>query len=151
MLVEAILEAKGRRLITVAPETLVSDAAATLARERIGAVPILSTSGELLGILSERDIVHALRAKDPGVFEQSVADLMTPSVVTCDPDSDSESLMEEMLLEHIRHLPVMRDGAVVGIVSIVDVAKAVVEDLKWMRTALQDQVARSAAWSTEDD
>ncbi len=151
MQVESILEAKGDRVVTIPPVASVSQAVHTLDQENIGALLVTSESGEILGILSERDIIRALCRNGPGALELPVSELMTRTLVTCGPDAESESLMERMLSERIRHLPVLRDGALSGIVSIGDVVKEVVVELRWMRTALQDQVARSAAWATEED
>ena len=123
MQVEAILEEKGDRMVAIRPMVSISDAVEALDRENIGAVLVTSEAGELLGILSERDIIRALRREGPGALELTVSDLMTKNLVTCEPDTETESLMVRMLSERIRHLPVMRDGTLLGIVSIGDVIK----------------------------
>ena len=151
MRVEAILEAKGDKVVSLGPAADVAEAVEVLGRENIGVVLVTSEAGELLGILSERDIVRALRRSGAGALELKVSDLMTRSVVTCDPDTESESLMDRMVTEHIRHLPVLRDGALSGVISIYDVVKEVVAELKSMRSILEEHVVRSAAWSTEED
>lgn len=138
-------------MYTVGPAARVSEAVETLEREKIGAVLVVSGSGEPLGILSERDVIHGLRQSGPSALERPVSDLMTRPLVTCGPESGSESVMEQMLESRIRHLPVMREGALLGIISIGDVMNQVVAELKWMKAALRDQVVRSAAWSTEED
>ena len=149
--VEAILEAKGDRVITVAPTVTVSKAIESLEREGIGAVLVVSEPGDLVGILSERDVIRALHRDGASALDLMVSDLMTRSLVTCDPHTDSESLMDRMVSEHIRHLPVIQDGALSGVISIGDVVKHVVTELKSMREILEDHVIKSAAWSTEED
>lgn len=151
MQVEAILEAKGDRVITMRPEASVSEAVETLARENIGAVLVTAAGGELLGILSERDVIRALSKDGQSALSLAVSELMTRSVVTCEPETEGESLMDKMLAERIRHLPVMRDGALSGIISISDVVREGVAELRWVKSALQEQVAKSAAWATEED
>ena len=151
MQVEAILEEKGRHVVSVSPTSSVSEAIDVLDRENIGAVLVLSDTGDLIGVLSERDVIRALRRTGASALDLPVSELMTRSVVTCEPETESESLMERMVAERIRHLPVLRDGQLSGIVSIGDVVKQVVSDLKSMKSVLEDQVVRSAAWSTEED
>ncbi len=151
MPVHEILEKKGERLVTIAPDRPISEAVALLEQENIGALLVTSSDGKLTGILSERDIIRGLAQGGAKVLDQSVSDLMTSGVVTCEPDTENESLMEKMRAQRIRHLPVLRDGSLLGIISISDVIEAVVDELKWMRSTLRDQVARSVAWSTEED
>ena len=151
MPVHEILKNKGERLVTIAPDSSISEAVALLERENIGALLVTSSDGKLTGILSERDVIRALAKESAKVLDRRVSDLMTSAVVTCEPDTENESLMEKMRAERIRHLPVLRDGSLLGIISISDVIEAVVDELKWMRATLRDQVARSVAWSTEED
>ena len=79
------------------------------------------------------------------------ADLMNRSVITCTPESSTQEIMEQMLMGQIRHLPVVQGEALVGMISVGDVVKAVLSELKWMTKVLQDQVATAAAWSTDED
>lgn len=151
MQVSEILQEKGSSVVTVGPDCLVAEATKILQSEGIGAILVMSDSGEILGILSERDIVRRLAFDGASVLSVSVSDVMTKKVLTCSPDTDSESLMEKMLSAHIRHLPVVSDGALVGIISIGDVVKSVVVGLKWVRSALQRQVIASAGWSIDED
>ena len=80
--------------------------------------------------------------------EMTVADLMTSTVITCSPETETDELMEQMLSGHFRHLPVVENGNLVGIISIGDVVRSVFSELKWIRSALEDQVVRSTAWVT---
>lgn len=151
MQVSEILEAKGDRVIAVEPATKVRDLAETLQRESIGAVLVRDREGTMLGIVSERDIVRAIAEKGPESLSGSAADLMSRSVITCRPDSSTEELMEQMLSDHIRHLPVYDESDLVGIVSIVDVVKGALTELRWREKALQQHLVKAAGWSTDDD
>ena len=76
---------------------------------------------------------------------------MSRDLVTCSPDSSTEDIMAQMLESQIRHLPVVRDGSLVGIISVSDVVKVVLSELKWMTKVLQDQVVAAAGWATDED
>ena len=149
--VSEILEAKGDKVISILPNNRISEVASTLRQERIGAALVRGEDGKMLGIISERDVVNGIVEHGPGSLEMPASALMTASVVTCSPETDTEELMEKMMASQIRHLPVVRDEQLVGIISISDVVKFVVDELKWMRSTLQEQLVKSAAWSTEED
>ena len=151
MLVAEILQEKGNRVVTMQPKSRISDAARTLQKENIGAVLVKSNGGEILGIVSERDIVRSIALDGAAALESPLSDVMTKSVQTCTPETDTEALMEKMLSSRIRHLPVVSDGALQGIISIGDVVKGVVVGLKWIRGALQQQVITSAGWTIDED
>ncbi len=151
MQVAEILESKGERVVTTPPEVAVSALSQTLQDERIGAVLVQGSDGALIGIISERDIVHSIAKKGPSALELPVSELMTSPVVTCSPETNLEELMQKMIDGRIRHLPVVQDGALIGIISIGDVVKGVVNELKWVKNALEQQVMKSAAWSTDED
>ena len=146
-----ILETKGDRLFAVRPDTTVRDTALTLGRERIGVALVRDEDGALAGIISERDIVRSIAEHGPAALDMRVADLMSRSLVTCTPENSTEELMEKMLAEHIRHLPVMQDDALVGVVSVNDVMKSVLSELKWREKVLQKHVVTAAGWSTDED
>ncbi len=149
--VSEILEAKGERIVSTLPQDRVGDVVRKLRQEKVGAALVRSEDGKMVGIISERDVVHGIAERGPDSLELPVSDLMTASVVTCGPDSDTEELMEKMISSQIRHLPVVRDESLVGMISIGDVVKSVVGELRWMRSTLQEQLVKSAAWSTEED
>ncbi len=151
MQVSDILASKGDRVVAMQPEASVCDVADTLKQEGIGAVLVRGHDGKLLGIVSERDIVRGVAEEGADALSKSAADLMSRSVVTCRPDSSTQELMEQMLAERIRHLPVYEGDELVGIVSIVDVVKGVLGDLKWRQELLQKQVVKAVGWSTEED
>ncbi len=151
MRVSEILQSKGDRVVTIRPDVTVRDIAGIISQQHIGAVLVRDQDGKLSGIVSERDIVGGIAEEGSETLNKSAADLMTRSVVTCRPDSSTEELMEQMLAEHIRHLPVYEDNELVGIVSIVDVVKSALSELKWRERVLQQQIVTGAGWSTDED
>jgi CBS domain-containing protein len=141
MIVRQILKQKGSAVTAIAPTATVAEAAALLTRARIGAVVVVSEGGGILGILSERDIVHALPANGAAALGHSVERLMTRSVAVCAPEDTLETLMREMTARRVRHLPVVEDGRLAGIVSIGDVVKYRLAELERERAQLVDYVA----------
>ncbi len=123
MHVKAILESKGRDVVTARPDETVADAAERLTRHRIGAVPVLDEGGGLAGILSERDIVAGLARHGEAVTAMTVGELMSRPVRSCRPEDTIDAVMQVMTNRRVRHLPVVEDGRIVGIVSIGDVVK----------------------------
>ena len=146
-----ILETKGDRVVSIDTSATISDVAGTLSREGFGALLVKDDGGGLAGIISERDIVRSLAEHGPGALNLPVTDLMSRSLVTCSPEDSTEGIMTQMLESQIRHLPVVRDGALIGIISVSDVVKTVLSELKWMTKVLQDQVVASAGWATDED
>jgi CBS domain-containing protein len=140
MLVADILRHKGRDVVTVAPTISVSEACRTLARRKIGAVVVMGGAGEVAGILSERDIVHAL-ARDGGqALARAVGHYMTRAVATCEERNSVESIMETMTEGRFRHLPVVEDGHLRGIVSIGDIVKSRIEESEREASALKQYI-----------
>ena len=132
MNVETILRSKGAKVITITPETTVGEAARTLKKAGIGAVMISNDGSDVQGILSERDIVSALGepTKRTGLLEKPVSSLMTRDVLTCAPEDAVEKCMALMSERRIRHLPVVQEGKMVGLISIGDVVKNRLEELE---------------------
>ena len=151
MQVSDILESKGKRVISIAGSEPISAAADILSRERIGALLVKQGNEEPVGIISERDIVRGLAERGPAALELPASQFMSRDLVTCSPDSSTEDIMAQMLESQIRHLPVVRDGSLVGIISVSDVVKVVLSELKWMTKVLQDQVVAAAGWATDED
>lgn len=151
MRVSDILEAKGDRLVAIDPDAKIHGVAGTLTEEQIGVALVTDRDGALLGIVSERDIVRGIAEAGPETLNKTAADLMSRAVVTCRPENSTEELMEKMLAEQIRHLPVYEDDRLVGIVSIVDVVKGVLSELKWREQVLQQQVVTAVGWATDED
>jgi CBS domain-containing protein len=130
MNVEGILKTKGSSVITIAPDARIGQAVDLLRQKGIGAV-VVSTDGETVaGILSERDVVHALAERGAELLGLSVSALMTRHVFTCKPGDSTADLMAEMTRRRIRHLPVVEDGKLAGIVSIGDVVKSRLDEVE---------------------
>ena len=109
-----------------------------LAEKRIGAMMVTGSDGELVGIVSERDVVRALATNREGGLSQPVARYMTTEVVTATPRDDAVEVLERMTHGRFRHMPVLNDGGVIGVVSIGDVVKARIEDLQRDNAALEE-------------
>jgi CBS domain-containing protein len=138
VLIEHILHRKGREVETISTTALVSDAAVRLRDRNIGALVVMSDADNeggvaVAGILSERDVVRALgvaEADSAAVLGQPVSALMTTEVVTCEPRTTVDELMRLMTDRRIRHVPVLDGGTLAGIVSIGDVVKSRIDELK---------------------
>ena len=141
MRVAAILKAKGRAVITARPDATVSDVAAKLAARKIGALVVVGDGGAVSGIFSERDLVRIVAEKGPGVMQQPVSSFMTRDVITCTEDSTLEEMMELMTRGHFRHLPVVENDALVGLVSIGDIVKYHLADITLEVTAMKNYLA----------
>ena len=141
MHVSGLLDAKGSDVITVAPDDRVSLVAAVLAEHRIGAVVVSGDARGIDGVVSERDIVRALADRGATALDEPVSAIMTSEVFTCEPSTTIEQLMGLMTERRIRHVPVVVDGAFVGIVSIGDVVKDRMRDLETETQVLHEYIA----------
>lgn len=128
MLVSDILKTKGNNVVTVAPDTPVSAAVSTLAEKRIGCIVVTTDGGALAGILSERDVVRMLAEKGGDVLDEPVSALMTAKVITCAPAQTIANVMEMMTTGRFRHVPVVEEGRLAGMISIGDVVKFRLEE-----------------------
>ena len=141
MLVQQILKSKGDDgVITVKPGTSVSDAAQILAERRIGGVIVSSEGDTADGILSERDIVRALAVKGTGCLMETVDTMMTRNPVCCTRQDSSDQVLTRMTEGRFRHMPVVEDGKLVGIVTIGDVVKARLQELAMEKDALEGMI-----------
>jgi len=141
MNVETILRAKGRSVVTIGVDATIEDAVALLRRKGIGAVVVSEDGATVEGILSERDIVHALAERGGRLLELPVSALMTRQVFTCKPADGIAELMAEMTDRRIRHLPVVENGRLAGIVSIGDVVKNRLDEVESEATSLRAFIA----------
>lgn len=141
MTVKAILSRKGRDVATIAPAANLSDAVKLLAERRIGALVVTGPDNRVAGILSERDIVRALAARGPDALQETVASVMTRKVSTCSESDTVALLMERMTDGKFRHLPVVEQGRLAGIISIGDVVKLRVEEIEGESNALREYIA----------
>ena len=131
MIVADILKAKGIEVATAPAETTLADIAGMLHQRRIGAVVITGSGGAVEGIVSERDIVSAVARSGPEVLNAPVGGVMTRAVHTCDPADSIYEIMNVMTDQRIRHLPVVVDGKLKGIVSIGDVVKQRIAEIEF--------------------
>jgi len=138
MRVSDILEAKGRDVMTIQPGASIGHLSERLRDMRVGALVVSSDRDRVEGIISERDVVHGLAEYGADVYAKSVADLMTRSVVTCDSNSSISDVAGTMTRRRIRHLPVVNDGHLVGMVSIGDVLKTRIDEVQLEANVLRD-------------
>jgi len=141
MNVAAILKSKGRDVATIAPDATINDAVFLLRRRRIGALVVSADGLSVAGILSERDVVHALAEHGASLVDLPVSALMTRRVIACAPEDSVSDLMAEMTAHRIRHLPVMKNDALIGIVSIGDVVKHHVDAVEHEADAMRQFIA----------
>lgn len=140
MQVGQIVRRKGGDVASVVPETPIAEIAAMLKDRGIGAAVVLDAGGKLAGIVSERDIVHALAAHGGRCAELTAGDLMTTDVQTCKPAHDIHDVMRVMTDKRFRHLPVVDGGRLIGVISIGDAVKSRIEELETERNALESFV-----------
>jgi CBS domain-containing protein len=141
MQVSDILRAKGDRVVTVPADVDIARLLVVLAEHQIGAVVVSDDGGSVQGIVSERDVVRALAQRGPAVLAEPVRAVCTPDVHTVGSDVSLDDVMRLMTDYRIRHLPVVRDGRLTGIVSIGDVVKYRIDELETERTALSHYIA----------
>ena len=138
MNVDGILRSKGAAVVTIGPEATIAELVRGLRAERIGAMVVSEDGRSVLGIISERDVVRGLAERGPRIMEASVAELMTRDVVACTPRDTVKQVMAEMTRRRIRHLPVLADGVLCGIVSIGDVVKNRLEEMETETNVLRE-------------
>ena len=137
MFVSDILAQKGGLVFTVTPGTSIAQLSQQLSTRRIGSVLVLDGEGSVAGIVSERDLVRAIASHGAKAMELEARQVMTREVVTCDPDDSIGQVMRTMTSGRFRHLPVVRHGELLGLVSIGDVVKARLEETKHETEALK--------------
>jgi CBS domain-containing protein len=135
-----VLRTKGSDVVTASPDTTVSELLELLVGRNIGAVVV--TEGEsVVGIVSERDVVHEITARGADLLTTRVSAIMSTNVVSCRPEDEVDSLMRTMTERRIRHLPVLVDSKLVGIISIGDMVKARIGELEEERAHLHSYLA----------
>ena len=144
MYVSQILKGKGTNVVTALADDTIARAAEQLATERIGAVVVMG-EGRIVGILSERDIAYGLARHGQDLLALRVSDLMSRLVATCSLEDDTGTLMEMMTDRRVRHLPVLDNGKLAGIISIGDVVKARLSEMAVEVNDLRDYVAGRTA------
>lgn len=142
MKVSEVLQNKGAEVVTVSPGATVQDLVAALAEHNIGAAVVSTDGRQVSGIVSERDVARALVA-GAEALNRPVSDIMTAAVRTALPDQSLDELARQMTDHRIRHVPVVVDGRLEGIVSIGDVVKSRIEELEFERDQLTSYVSNS--------
>src|SRR5262245_970629 len=141
MRISDVLRIKGGQVVTVTPDSDVRHLLSVLAEHRIGAVVVSPDGASVGGIVSERDIVRALAERGPAVMSEPVTAIHTAEVYTVTPDTDVVDVMRIMTERRVRHVPVVLDGTLRGIVSIGDVVKNRIDELESERAALTNYIA----------
>jgi CBS domain-containing protein len=140
MTVSAILSVKGREITTAQPHRTLGEIARTLADKRIGAVIITGSDGALRGILSERDVVRAVAQRGAAALDDPASQHMTAKVVTCGRHDLIADVMEHMTNGRFRHMPVVENGRLVGVISIGDVVKHRIAETVAESQSLKDYI-----------
>ena len=142
MNVETILAGKGRDVLTIAPDAVISDTGKLLEAHGVGAVVVSAAGKKMTGILSERDIVHGLAKHGGALLDQRVDQLITADVETCSGRDTDREVLSLMTQRRFRHLPVIEDGILAGFVSIGDVAKSRLDGVTSEAEAMRDYISR---------
>ena len=137
MNIAQILKSKGRAVATARPDATLGEIIAKLAQKKIGAIVIVGDNGEVSGILSERDVIRRLGERGADALQETAAQTMTAAVITCQESSTLDELMELMTQGRFRHVPVIDDGALVGIVSIGDIVKHHIAEVEMEVSAMR--------------
>ena len=142
--VASMLTQKGTDVLTVGPNEPISAAVEVLAANNVGALVVSSDGSRVEGILSERDVVRHLQEAGTGVLELPVSEAMTVEVKTCERADTSDQLMARMTASRVRHLPVVDEGALAGIISIGDVVRYRLEELETAASSLREYITGSS-------
>ena len=137
MQIKDILRLKGSDVATISSDASVAELVAGLAEHRVGALVVSGSGQAVAGIVSERDVVRGLAQHGPGLLNQPVSAIMTTEVYTCEPGTSLVDMATEMTVRRFRHAPVLEDGRLVGIISIGDVVKKRIDQLKAERDHLE--------------
>jgi CBS domain-containing protein len=141
MTVKAILSRKGSDVLTIEPTANVSAAVKLLTERRIGALIVTGPDNRVAGILSERDVVRVLGERGPAALDENVGTVMTRKVMTCTEADTIAVIMERMTAGKFRHMPVVDQGRLVGVISIGDVVKWRLEEIEHESDALREYIA----------
>jgi CBS domain-containing protein len=141
MKVHQILKSKADvGVMTIAPDATVADAAAQLSARKIGSLVVSDDGKKAMGILSERDIVREVGKRGAGCLTEAVSEMMTKKLVTCDTHETADAVLQTMTNGRFRHMPVVEDGQMVGLITIGDVVKARLSELAMEKDALEGMI-----------
>jgi CBS domain-containing protein len=138
--VRSLLKRKGSQVVTVDASMPVMEAVRRLRQHQIGAMPVVDDRARMVGIFSERDVVRGLAEKGVAMLEDPVRQWMTNPVHFCKPEDSIRDVMEQMTYRRVRHLPVVEDGRLVGLISIGDIVKSRLEELEEEAQVLRDLI-----------
>lgn len=137
--IRQLLKEKGNQVWSITPDTSVLEALQIMTTKQIGALLVLD-GGQIAGIISERDFVHGVAEKERCIVNTTVLEYMTPKVITISPDQTIEDCMQLMTKEHFRHLPVVENDKLVGIISIGDIVKEIISSEKSRANMLENYI-----------
>jgi CBS domain-containing protein len=140
MRAKSIISSKGNAVITTLPESIVNEALGTMVQAKIGALLVRDGNDDIVGIVTERDVLHGLVEHGSALLELQVADLMTRNVHTAGLEDDVGTLMTVMTEHRCRHIPVMEDGVLVGLISIGDLVKYRLKEMEQESSQLRDYI-----------
>ena len=141
LIIANILKVKGRGVSTARPDDTVQEIANRLAQRKIGAIVVVGDGGVVAGIVSERDLIRVIAQHGGNALTMPVGNVMTKDVITCSESTAIDEIMETMTVGRFRHLPVIEDGALVGIVSIGDVVKHHIAEVELEVSAMRGYLA----------
>ena len=141
MRIADVLKNKGAAVSTITPDMIVRELLASLVARNVGAMVVVSSAG-LVGIVSERDVVRKLHEYGADLLDRPISDIMTTRVITCAPSDSVDSLSGLMTTNRVRHVPVIEDGQLVGIVSIGDMVKTRMEELQSQQEQLEAYITQ---------
>lgn len=144
MKIRTVLATKGMNMISISPERTLKEAIGILAQHNIGALLVLDDAKNMVGIVSERDIIRLI-ARDEQALGQPISSIMTSNVITGRPQDDLQSVLATMTQRRFRHLPIMDGDALIGIISIGDVVKAQMDEYQGEIDTLQTQIIEGEA------
>lgn len=139
MTIGRLIESRAGTIITCDANASVREGVALLAERRIGAMPVLE-NGEIVGVFSERDVIYQLQALGPAMLDRKLRDVMTSPAVTVEPETSVLSALSLMTRRRIRHLPVVKGNAMIGLVSIGDLVKSRIEHIESEAEALRTYI-----------
>ena len=128
MKVSQLLAERSGPVLSTEPDTTIHDVAKTLRERKIGLLVVCGTRGEFVGVISERDIIRGLAEVGADVISTKVSSLMTKDVLTCTPDDDTSAVLRRLWINNIRHMTVVREDLLVGILSVRDLLKSITEE-----------------------
>jgi CBS domain-containing protein len=143
MNVSAILKAKGREIETAPLDATLKEITDVLAKRRIGAIVVIDADKRVQGIISERDIIRVLAKSGADVLASPVSSVMTRNVISCGENDTLDQIMAAMTTGRFRHLPVLKDGKLAGIISIGDVVKYHISEVEMEATAMREYIAHT--------